>query len=59
MKKKTKNSKSKIASSGLTTHRNPKGQVYYSKLIEGEMVYSFTKNFEDIWTQAEEDLYSL
>ena len=39
-------------------HINKNGETYYSKEDEnGETIYSFTKNFEDIWDQETEDTY--
>ena len=38
------------------THMNAAGTVYYSAENEnGQRVYSFTPDFEDIWTQDDED----
>ena len=38
------------------THMNAAGIVYYSAENEsGQRVYSFTPEFEDIWTQEDED----
>ncbi len=40
----------------LTIHTNQNGEPYYSRLNENqEREYSFTTDFEDIWTDAEED----
>ena len=39
-----------------TTHINDNGDKYYSRYNEnGDREYSFTIDFEDIWTDAEED----
>lgn len=41
------------------THTNAKGTPYFSKVTDdGETIYSFTEDFEDIWTQEDEDLHS-
>ena len=38
-----------------TIHTNQNGEPYYSRLNENqEREYSFTTDFEDIWTDAEE-----
>ena len=40
----------------ITMHMNKDRETYFSK-GEGELtIYSFTRDFEDIWTQADEDL---
>ena len=37
-------------------HKNERGEKYYSRYNEnGEREYSFSIDFEDIWTDAEED----
>ena len=39
----------------VKTHTNENGDKYYSRLNENqEREYSFTIDFEDIWTDAEE-----
>ena len=43
-----------------TTHANAQGIPYFSKVDDdGATIYSFTEDFEDIWTQEDEDLHSL
>ena len=43
-----------------TTHTNAAGTVYFSTTDEdGQTIYSFTEDFEDIWTQEDEDFHSL
>jgi len=40
----------------ITTHINADGTPYYSTTDEnGQTIYSFTKDFEDIWTQEDQD----
>jgi len=40
----------------INTHTNANGVEYYSTTDEnGETIYSFFKDFEDIWTQDDED----
>ncbi len=41
----------------VTIHTNKNGDTYYSKEEDGETIYSFTLDFEDIWTQEDEDLH--
>lgn len=42
----------------IKTHTNKNGETYYSRSDEnGDTIYSFTPDFEDIWTQEDEDLY--
>lgn len=43
----------------MKTLTNHNGVPYFSKTINGETVYSFTKDFEDIWDQETEDTYSV
>jgi len=39
----------------VKTHTNENGDKYYSRLNDNqEREYSFTIDFEDIWTEAEE-----
>jgi hypothetical protein len=39
-----------------TTHTNAAGTVYFSTTDEnGKTIYSFTEDFEDIWTQEDQD----
>ena len=40
----------------ITTHTNKNGETYYSNGEGDDTIYSFTRDFEDIWTQADEDL---
>tara|TARA_R110002051_G_scaffold10865_1_gene40470 strand:+ start:308 stop:451 length:144 start_codon:yes stop_codon:yes gene_type:complete len=40
----------------ITTHTNKNGETYFSKGEGEETIYSFTRDFEDIWTKADEDL---
>lgn len=43
-----------------TTHTNAAGISFFSKVTdEGETIYSFTEEFDDIWTQEDEDFHSL
>jgi hypothetical protein len=45
--------------SNITNHTNTAGVTYFSKVTDnGETIYSFTEDFEDIWTQDDEDLHS-
>jgi hypothetical protein len=45
-------------SNQIQTNTNKNGETYYSREYEnGETIYSFTKDFEDIWTQEDEDIY--
>jgi hypothetical protein len=40
----------------IKSHTNATGATYYSTTDEnGQMIYSFTPDFEDIWTQGDED----
>jgi hypothetical protein len=40
----------------ITIHTNAHGDEYYSTLNEnGEAIYSFSENFDDVWTQEDED----
>ena len=40
----------------INTHTNANGIAYYSTTDEnGETIYSFAENFEDIWSQDDED----
>jgi len=42
----------------INTHTNPNGEKYFSKVGEnGEIIYSFSENFEDTWSQEDEDIY--
>jgi hypothetical protein len=44
----------------MTTHTNKNGIIYYSKTDEnGKTMYSFTEDFEDIWTQEVQDEYEI
>jgi hypothetical protein len=46
----------KIIAPVITTHTNAAGAAYYSRPDEdGETIYSFTEDFEDIWTQEDQD----
>jgi hypothetical protein len=39
---------------------NTNGIIYYSKTDEnGQTIYSFTEDFEDIWTQEVQDEYEV
>jgi hypothetical protein len=50
------NQKPKIKNMKITTHTNSDGTPYYSTTDEnGQTIYSFTKDFEDIWTQEDQD----
>ena len=37
-------------------HINSNGTIYYSTKQLGETIYSFTEDFEDIWTQDDQDI---
>lgn len=40
----------------MTTHTNSNGTTYYSTTDEsGQTIYSFTEDFQDIWTQEDQD----
>ena len=40
----------------ITSHTNAAGIEYVSAISEsGETIYSFTEDFEDIWTQDDQD----
>ena len=40
----------------IETLKNQNGETYYSTTDEnGQMIYSFTEDFEDIWTQDDQD----
>jgi hypothetical protein len=42
----------------ITTHINKNGLQYFSTTDEnGKTIYSFTQDFEDTWSQDDEDLY--
>jgi len=42
----------------ITTHTNKNGIAYFSTTDEnGQTIYSFTQDFEDTWTQDEQDAY--
>jgi len=42
----------------MKTEINTNGETYFSKVGEnGEIIYSFSENFEDTWSQEDEDLY--
>ena len=42
----------------INTHTNKNGEKYYSKEGEnGEMIFSFSEDFRDTWSQEDEDLY--
>jgi len=42
----------------INTLTNANGETYFSKEDEnGEMIFSFSENFEDTWSQEDEDLY--
>ena len=42
----------------INTHTNANGQDYFSKEGEnGEMIFSFSEDFRDTWSQEDEDLY--
>ena len=43
-----------------TTYINANGILYFSKISEdGLTIYSFTEDFEDTWSQEDEDLHAL
>lgn len=43
-----------------TTHINANGISYFSKVSDdGETIYSFTEDFEDIWSQDDEYIHAL
>ncbi len=40
----------------IESHTNANGTAYYSTTDEnGQTIYSFTQDFEDIWTQEDQD----
>ena len=40
----------------IESHTNATGTIYYSTTDEnGQTIYSFTEDFEDIWTQDDQD----
>jgi len=40
----------------ITTHANANGIKYYSTTDDdGLTIYSFTQDFEDVWTQDDQD----
>lgn len=40
----------------MTTHTNAAGTAYFSTTDEnGQTVYSFSADFDDVWTQDDED----
>lgn len=42
----------------ITEHVNQNGILYFSTTdVDGKTIYSFSPDFEDIWTQDDEDLY--
>jgi len=42
----------------INTLTNANGETYFSKEGEnGEMIFSFSENFEGTWIQEDEDLY--
>lgn len=44
----------------ITAHTNANGIPYFSKVADdGSTIYSFTEDFEDIWSQEDEDLHAL
>ena len=40
---------------GIVSHLNAAGEIYYSTEQDGETVYSFTDDFDDTWSQEDED----
>ena len=46
-------------SNKITELTNKDGETYYKSVddISGEIAYSFTEDFEDVWNQEDEDLY--
>ena len=42
----------------MKTHKNDNGEAYFSKTNEdGETIFSFTQDFEDYWSQDDQDLH--
>lgn len=40
----------------IESHTNAAGTAYFSTTDEdGQTIYSFTEDFEDIWTQSDQD----
>jgi hypothetical protein len=39
----------------IECHTNASGEIYFSTDEDGETIYSFSKDFDDIWTQDDED----
>ncbi len=50
----------KIMKNELEALTNPNGETYYKGIcpFTGEVIYSFSADFEDFWSQDDEDLYS-
>jgi hypothetical protein len=50
------NTNQNTAMKNINTHTNANGIAYYSTADEnGETIYSFTEDFEDTWSQDDED----
>ena len=53
-RERTRNQPNKMTT--IESHTNAAGDVYFSTTDEdGQTIYSFTEDFEDIWTQDDED----
>ena len=50
-----------IIMENITTLTNSEGETYYKGEcpFTGQDIYSFSEDFEDFWTQEDEDLYSV
>ena len=42
----------------ITTHTNANGIPYYSMQDSGQTIYSFSRDFADIWTQEDQDQHA-
>lgn len=48
-----------MSTNTITEHVNQNGITYYSTTDEnGNTIYSWTPDFEDFWTQDDQDLYA-
>jgi len=39
----------------IKAHTNASGETYYSTTESGQTIYSFSQNFDDTWTQDDQD----
>lgn len=42
----------------ISTHKNHNGILFFSTDENGETIYSFSPDFEDIWTQEDQDFHN-